>query len=77
MAFHGGFAGVVAAILLLSFQSIIWSGWVLIAVSQPGLLFGRIANFINAELWDGLLSCHGVLFFQVLAQDCLDIVAVC
>ena len=54
MAFHGGFIGVVIAVILYSKLNRLplWSTSDLIAVSTPpGLLFGRIANFINAELW--------------------------
>ena len=54
MAFHGGFAGVVLAILYvcrrdgLSFLRVLDY----IAPCAPvGLLLGRIANFINGELW--------------------------
>ena len=54
MSFHGGFLGVVVALLwYFKFNGInVNSGSDLIALSTPpGLLFGRIANFINAELW--------------------------
>ena len=54
MAFHGGFIGVVIAVCLYSrFNMLsIWSVADLVAVaSPPGLFLGRIANFINAELW--------------------------
>ena len=54
MSFHGGFAGVCLAIFLYArSQSIpILRMGDLIAPAAPfGLLFGRIANFINGELW--------------------------
>src|SRR5690606_2157312 len=54
MSFHGGFLGVVVATILFARRS----GIPLPALSDaialaapPGLFLGRIANFINAELW--------------------------
>ena len=79
-AFHGGFAGVVLQSQFIVFQiRILWSGADLIAVaSPPGLLFGRIANFINAELWGRPTELPwGVVFPGARAQDCLDIVGLC
>ena len=54
MSFHGGLAGVVAAIAYVC-----WRGGLsflrvcdYIAVPVPfGMLFGRLANFVNGELW--------------------------
>ena len=54
MAFHGGLLGMVVAILLFG-----WSRRIdpfaigdMVAAAVPiGLFFGRIANFINGELW--------------------------
>ena len=63
MAFHGGFLGVCLAVLMYCKANSIplWSGADLIAVSSPpGLFFGRIANFINGELWGGLQNKNGV-----------------
>ena len=81
MAFHGGFAGVVLAVTIYCVSNSIplWSGADLIAVaSPPGLLFGRIANFINAELWGRPTELPwGVIFPGARAQDCLDIVGLC
>ena len=54
MSFHGGFIGVcLAAIFYARSQGIpILRMGDLIAPAAPfGLLFGRIANFINGELW--------------------------
>ena len=54
MSFHGGFLGVVAAMYLFAWvkeveflQTFDLAG----AVVPIGLFFGRLANFINAELW--------------------------
>jgi phosphatidylglycerol:prolipoprotein diacylglycerol transferase len=54
MSFHGGFLGVVVATYLFSrqYKCRFWSLMDVIACAAPiGLLFGRIANFINGELW--------------------------
>ena len=54
MSFHGGFAGCVAAVMLFAWKRgipILSLGDVTCAVAPIGLLLGRIANFINGELW--------------------------
>jgi len=54
MSFHGGALGVLTAIVLFARQQKIDTLRVLdlIAAAQPiGQFFGRIANFINGELW--------------------------
>jgi len=60
MSFHGGLIGVVLAVIWCSrrFGVNVWSFGDLLACAAPiGLFFGRIANFINAELygrpWNG------------------------
>ncbi len=81
MAFHGGFLGVVAAtIIYCRFNGIlIWSCADLIALaSGPGLLFGRVANFINAELWGRPTEVPwGVVFPGIRAQDCPGVIGEC
>ncbi|MET1411935.1 prolipoprotein diacylglyceryl transferase [Roseibium sp. HPY-6] len=54
MSFHGGFAGTVIAMMLFAWRRglNIWTLFDLAGCAAPiGLFFGRIANFINAELW--------------------------
>lgn len=54
MSFHGGFLGVVVAIALYANRQKINPlslGDLIAPVAPIGLLFGRIANFINGELW--------------------------
>jgi phosphatidylglycerol:prolipoprotein diacylglycerol transferase len=54
MSFHGGFLGCVAAVVLFARQRgipILSLGDLTCAVGPIGLLLGRLANFINAELW--------------------------
>ncbi len=66
MSFHGGFIGVILAIIYSSRTSkipiIIFSDLISI-VSPIGLFFGRIANFINGELF-GRVTNHnfGIIF---------------
>ena len=54
MSFHGGFLGCVLAVIGFARWrgiSILSLGDIVCAVAPIGLFLGRIANFINAELW--------------------------
>ena len=54
MSFHGGFTGCVVAVVLFARRrgiSILSLGDITCAVGPIGLFLGRIANFINGELW--------------------------
>ena len=54
MSFHGGFIGCVIAVLLFGWKrniSVLSLGDVTCAVGPIGLLLGRLANFVNSELW--------------------------
>jgi phosphatidylglycerol---prolipoprotein diacylglyceryl transferase len=54
MSFHGGFMGCVFAVVLFCWKrnlSILSLGDITTAVGPIGLFLGRIANFINSELW--------------------------
>lgn len=54
MSFHGGFLGVVAGVIgfsLANHAPLLRVGDAVAAAAPIGLFFGRIANFINAELW--------------------------
>ncbi len=54
MSFHGGFLGVVIAVILFARKhklDLMRVADVVAIVSPIGLLVGRIANFINGELW--------------------------
>jgi phosphatidylglycerol---prolipoprotein diacylglyceryl transferase len=54
MSFHGGFLGCVVAVLLFGWRNkipVLSLGDVTSAVGTIGLLLGRLANFINGELW--------------------------
>jgi len=54
MSFHGGFIGCAAAVVLFALKrriSILSLGDVSCAVGTIGVFLGRLANFINGELW--------------------------
>ena len=54
MSFHGGFLGCVAAVILFCRGQnipILSLGDITTAVGPIGLFLGRLANFINSELW--------------------------
>ena len=54
MSFHGGFLGCVIAVLAFGYRRkipVLSLGDVTCAVGPIGLLLGRLANFINGELW--------------------------
>jgi phosphatidylglycerol---prolipoprotein diacylglyceryl transferase len=54
MSFHGGFLGCVTAVVLFGWRrgiSILSLGDITCAVGPIGLFLGRLANFINGELW--------------------------
>jgi phosphatidylglycerol:prolipoprotein diacylglycerol transferase len=54
MSFHGGFLGCVAAVLLFAWHRrvpFLSLGDITCAVGPIGLFLGRLANFVNGELW--------------------------
>ncbi len=76
MSFHGGFLGVVIAGAFFAFRrnlSILTLGDIIAFSSPPGLFFGRIANFINGELWGRQTSSFwGIAFTKGGGQFCPD-----
>lgn len=81
MSFHGGFLGVVfTAYLFFKRNHVPYaSGADLLALCTPiGLLLGRIANFINAELWGRATEMPwGVAFPGEAAQSCGQLSGLC
>ena len=81
MAFHGGLVGVIiAAFLFYRRNNITYaSGADLLALCTPvGLLLGRLANFINAELWGRATNLPwGVAFPGEAAQACGQVTGLC
>ncbi len=81
MSFHGGFLGVVAA-------AWVWAGRnrvprlnladALAYATPPGLFLGRLANFVNAELWGHPTDRPwGVIFPGEAAQFCPGVIGPC
>jgi phosphatidylglycerol---prolipoprotein diacylglyceryl transferase len=81
MSFHGGFLGVAIAGILFCWRekiSALSTGDMFGMVAPVGLFFGRIANFINAELWGRPTSLPwGVAFPGEAAQLCPGITGIC
>ncbi|UOA28054.1 prolipoprotein diacylglyceryl transferase [Pseudosulfitobacter sp. DSM 107133] len=81
MSFHGGLLGVIAAAFIFTWRQGIPKTAAADAIAlgvPPGLLLGRIANFINAELWGRPTDLPwGVAFPGDAAQYCPDVVGLC
>lgn len=81
MSFHGGFLGVVlASYLFFRLEKIpmLSAADLLALATPPGLMLGRIANFINAELWGRPTNMPwGVAFPGDAAQYCPELSGVC
>ena len=74
MAFHGGFMGVIVGILLFSWRNKVNAlsvGDMVAAAAPLGIFFGRLANFINGELWGRPTEASwGVIFTDQASQFC-------
>ena len=81
MSFHGGFLGVVVAGILFCRRegiAMLTLADLMAVATPPGLFLGRIANFINAELWGRPTSLPwGVAFPGDAAQSCPDLLTIC
>ena len=81
MAFHGGLLGVIVAAWIYTGRQNInrLSAADAIALGvPPGLLLGRLANFINAELWGRPTDLPwAVAFPGYAAQDCPGVIGLC
>ena len=81
MSFHGGFLGVVLVGLGFAWKNAVpipGMADVLALGTPPGLLLGRLANFINAELWGRPTDLPwGVIFPGARAQDCPGVEGLC
>ena len=81
MSFHGGFAGVIIAALVfcrLEGIPMLKAADVMALATPPGLFLGRIANFINAELWGRPTDLPwGVAFPGEAAQTCIGVIGIC
>lgn len=81
MSFHGGFIGVVCALILHCNRNnidFLPAADLLSISTPPGLLFGRLANFVNAELWGKpTTATWGVIFPGDSAQNCPNFTPPC
>lgn len=81
MSFHGGFLGVVTATLIFCRNQripLLPAADALAVAAPPGLMLGRIANFINAELWGRPTTLPwGVAFPGEAAQTCPGVTDIC
>ena len=66
MSFHGGFLGIICAVIAVGRYyrlNILAVGDAVAMVAPIGLFFGRLANFINAELYGRVTdSAFGIVF---------------
>jgi phosphatidylglycerol:prolipoprotein diacylglycerol transferase len=72
MSFHGGFLGAVLAMILFARRRGIpvLSLLDLAAIATPiGLLLGRIANFVNGELWGRVTEVPWAVIFPHVGPD--------
>jgi phosphatidylglycerol:prolipoprotein diacylglycerol transferase len=66
MSFHGGFLGCVVAVVWFARRRgvpILSLGDVTCAVAPTGLLLGRLANFVNGELWGRVTDVPWAMIF--------------
>lgn len=81
MSFHGGFLGVVVAGLLFCRTAkipMLPIADLMAAVAPIGLFLGRLANFVNAELWGRATTMPwGVAFPGEAAQTCEGVLTIC
>lgn len=71
MASHGGFAGVVIALAWFGRTRkipFLHLGDLVASVAPLGLLLGRIANFINGELWGRITAVPWAVIFPLSAE---------
>ena len=81
MSFHGGAIGVVLAVVFYTRRHgipTLAAGDLIALGLAPGLLLGRLANFINAELWGRPTDLPwGVVFPTEAAQFCPTVQGLC
>ena len=81
MSFHGGFAGVALAGILFCRRHgipMLSAADALALATPPGLLLGRLSNFVNGELWGRQTDVPwAVAFPDPRAQDCPEVIGLC
>ncbi len=79
MASHGGFVGVCLALIwVVRKYRLQWrpTADVLVTLAPPGLFLGRVANFINGELWGKVSHVPWAVIFPKSAPAGTPLVAV-
>ncbi|MGF1500365.1 MAG: prolipoprotein diacylglyceryl transferase [Paracoccaceae bacterium] len=72
MAFHGGFLGVIVGVVVYCWRKgyPVWQvGDAVALATPPGIFFGRIANFINGELWGRPTDVSWAMVFPTAQDD--------
>jgi phosphatidylglycerol:prolipoprotein diacylglycerol transferase len=76
MSFHGGFLGVILGVILFCWRNnapLLQVSDAVALAAPIGIFFGRLTNFINAELWGRPTEAPwGVIFPGIEAQTCPD-----
>ena len=72
MSFHGGFLGVIAGVLLFTYRRhlpLLQVGDAVALGAPVGIFFGRLANFINGELWGRTTDLPWAMVFPGAGPD--------
>jgi phosphatidylglycerol:prolipoprotein diacylglycerol transferase len=72
MSFHGGFAGVILGVVLfarLKRIPLLQAGDAVALAAPLGLLLGRLANFINGELWGRTTDVPWAMVFPAAGPE--------
>ncbi|MEL6773281.1 MAG: prolipoprotein diacylglyceryl transferase [Pseudomonadota bacterium] len=71
MSFHGGFLGVILGVILYCRRNgipVLQAGDAVALAAPAGIFFGRIANFINGELWGRQTEVSWGMVFPAVPQ---------
>ena len=72
MSFHGGFIGVIVSLILFARargMPLLQAGDAVALAAPAGLLFGRLANFINGELWGRVTDVPWAMAFPAAGPE--------
>jgi phosphatidylglycerol:prolipoprotein diacylglycerol transferase len=72
MSFHGGCAGVTVAIVLFAWRRripVLALGDIIACATPIGLFFGRLANFVNGELWGRVSDVPWAMVFPAAGPE--------
>ena len=72
MSFHGGFIGVIVSLILFARtrgMPLLQAGDAVALAAPVGLFFGRLANFINGELWGRVTDVPWAMVFPAAGPE--------